>query len=338
MKQGKASVRFERNVYMVETASIAGKKEGQGPLAQWIDQIEEDSMVGTDTWEKAESALQSKAAQLVIDKTGINKSRIRYIFGGDLLGQSIATSFGIMKLQIPLFGLYGACSTMGESLALGSLIVGADYADYVLCVTSSHFASAEKQFRFPLDYGNQRPYAATWTVTGSGAVILGNQTGFAKIIGITTGKIVDMGIKDSMNMGAAMAPAAFDTIYRNFLDFGIDGDYYDKIITGDLGSVGKEALLNMLKQKGYDIADKYMDCGMEMYNPEDQDTHAGGSGCGCAAVTLCSMITNKLKEKEWNRILFVPTGALLSPTSFNEGQSIPGIAHAVMIERVKEVR
>lgn len=333
MKQGKASIRWQREVYIVETASIAGKKEGEGPLAEWIDQIETDEMLGTDTWEKAESELQKRAAKLVIEKSGIPKKQIRYVLAGDLLGQSIATSFGIMSLQIPFFGLYGACSTMGEALGLGSVLVGTELADYVLCLTSSHFASAEKQFRFPLDYGNQRPYAATWTVTGSGAVILGRRDGFAKIVGMTTGKIIDLGIKDSMNMGAAMAPAAVDTIYRNFLDFGVDADYYDKIITGDLGTVGREALITMLGQKGYNIEGKHMDCGIEIYNPNDQDTHAGGSGCGCAAVTLCSFIADKLRKGEWRRILFVPTGALLSPTSFNEGQSIPGIAHAVMIER-----
>lgn len=334
MQKGKASIRFEQPVYIVETACIAGKKEGQGPMAQWIDQIEEDPMLGTNSWEQAESELQKRAAELVISKSGVNKNRIRYVLAGDLLGQGIASSFGIMSLQIPFFGLYGACSTMGESLQLGSILVGAGYADHVICVTSSHFASAEKEFRFPLDYGNQRPYAATWTVTGSGAVILGTKDGFAKVVGITTGKIVDLGIKDSMNMGAAMAPAASETIYRNFLDFGIDGDYYDKIITGDLGTVGSEALVTMLKEKGYDISEKHMDCGIEIYNPEDQDTHAGGSGCGCAAVTLCSLISDKLRKGEWRRILFIPTGALLSTTSFNEGQSIPGIAQAVMIERV----
>lgn len=335
MRQGKASIRWQQDVYIVETASIAGKKEGEGPLAQWVDQIETDEMVGTDTWEKAESELQRRAAELVIEKAGISKKQIRYVLAGDLLGQSIATSFGIMSLQIPFFGLYGACSTMGESLGLGSILIGTELADYVLCLTSSHFASAEKQFRFPLDYGNQRPYAATWTVTGSGAVILGRKDGFAKIVGMTTGKIIDLGIKDSMNMGAAMAPAAMDTIYRNFVDFGVDVDYYDKIITGDLGTVGQEALITMLGQKGYDIRDKHMDCGIEIYHSEAQDTHAGGSGCGCAAVTLCSLIADKMRKREWRRILFVPTGALLSPTSFNEGQSIPGIAHAVMIERIR---
>lgn len=332
-RQGKASLKYENPPCIISAGCVAGKKEGEGPLGNLFDEIAEDPMAGTETWEEAESELQRKAAQHALEKSGLSASRIRYLFAGDLLGQSIVSTFGLMKLGIPLFGLYGACSTMGESLALGSAFVNAGYGEYVMCVTSSHFASAEKQFRFPLDYGNQRPYAATWTVTGSGAVILGQQGGSVCIKGITTGKIMDYGIHDSMNMGAAMAPAAAEVIWRNLLDFGIGPDYYDRIITGDLGTVGKQALLDLLKQKNCDITSQHLDCGMMVYDSETQDTHAGGSGCGCAAITLCGSLIRKLEEKEWHRILFVPTGALLSPTSYNEGQNIPGIAHAVMLER-----
>lgn len=332
-RQGKASLKFENPPGIISAGCVAGKKEGEGPIGDLIDEIITDPMAGKNTWEEAESELQMRAAQHAIEKAGISASRIRYLFAGDLLGQNIASTFGLMDMNVPLFGLYGACSTMGESLALGASFVNAGYGEFIMCVTSSHFASAEKQFRFPLDYGNQRPFAATWTVTGSGAVILGQNGGNVCIKGITTGKIVDYGIRDSMNMGAAMAPAAADTIYRNLLDFGVDPSYYDKIITGDLGQVGQQALIDLLAKKNCDISDCHMDCGLEIFDGKTQDTHAGGSGCGCAAVTLCAKLLKKLEEKDWRRILFVPTGALLSPTSFNEGQNIPGIAHAIIIER-----
>lgn len=335
MQQGKASIRFEHPPYILSCAAVAGKKEGEGPLGKLFDEVIEDAFVGKNTWEEAESEFQNRSSSLAIQKSGLAKEDIRYVFAGDLLGQGIASTFGIMELSIPFFGLYGACSTMGETLSIGSMTVNAGYANHILCVTSSHFASAEKQFRFPLDYGNQRPYSATWTVTGSGAVILGTNGGKAKITGITTGKIVDFGIHDSMNMGACMAPAAADCIERHFKDFGIDASYYDYIITGDLGTVGKQALIDLLNQKGYDVSKNHMDCGLEIFDSEKQDTHAGGSGCGCAAVTLCSYIIPMLEEGKWNRVLFVPTGALLSPTSYNEGKSVPGIAHAIVIERAK---
>ncbi len=336
MQQGNASIRFEKPPYILSYASIAGKKEGEGPLGTLFDKVEEDAFLGKNTWEEAESEFQNRSSSLAIQKAGLKQEDIRYVFAGDLLGQGIASTFGVMDLSIPFFGLYGACSTMGESLSLGSMTVGAGYADKVLCVTSSHFASAEKQFRFPLNYGNQRPYSATWTVTGSGAVILGTCGGKAKITGITTGKIVDFGVKDSMNMGACMAPAASDCICSHFKDFGIDPSYYDYIITGDLGTVGQEALIDLAQKEGYDLSDKHMDCGMKIFDSEAQDTHAGGSGCGCAALTLTSYILPKLEDGTWKRILFVPTGALLSPTSYNEGKSVPGIAHAIVIESSEE--
>lgn len=336
MQEGKASLRFERPVYLSGWASVTGKKEGEGPLGKCFDVAEQDDMFGADNWEQAESALQKQTADLVAEKAGIRKKDIRYLFAGDLLGQLIATSFGTVDLEIPMFGLYGACSTIGEAISLGGMCVNAGYGSHVMALASSHFATAEKQFRFPLGYGNQRPYSSTRTVTGCGAVILSEKesrpNSCVRVSGITTGMIVDMGSKDSMNMGAAMAPAAWHTITQNFADFDVDETYYDKIITGDLGEVGRTVLLDFLKQKGCDLSEKHTDCGILIYNGETQDTHAGGSGCGCAAVTLCAHIIPNLLSGVWKRVLFIPTGALLSQMSFNEGQSIPGIAHAVMLE------
>ncbi|MDD6211852.1 MAG: stage V sporulation protein AD [Clostridiales bacterium] len=332
--KGKASIAFENPPCILGTGCVVGKKEGEGPLGDRFDFVSEDPLFGKNNWEEAESAIQSQAAELALEHAGLTKEDIRYCFAGDLLGQLIATSFGLMNLQIPLFGLYGACSTMGESLNLGSMTVAAGYAPYVMCLASSHFASAEKQFRFPLEYGNQRPSCASWTVTGAGAVILGRGGDGIKITGITTGKIVDLGIKDSMNMGAAMAPAAADLIMQNLIDFDITPDYYDWIFTGDLGTVGQKALIDLLKEEGVSIEGFHRDCGIEIFDAEKQDTHAGGSGCGCSAAVLCSYILPMMQSGKWKRILFVPTGALLSPVSFNEGQSVPGIAHGVMLEKM----
>ena len=337
MQKGKSSIEFETPPVVTSFASVAGKKEGQGPLGKLIDVVEQDEMFGTDTWEQAESAMQKQAADLALEKGDIRRQEIRYLFAGDLLGQLIATSFGTVDMEIPLFGLYGACSTMAEALCLGAMTVHAGYGDRVLAMASSHFATAEKQFRFPLAYGNQRPFSATWTVTGAGAAVVSSgekyaQNAIARITGVTPGKIVDFGARDSMNMGAAMAPAAYHTIRKNFEDFGVDETWYDRIITGDLGEVGSRILLDMMKQSGSDLTDIHMDCGMEIYDRESQDTHAGGSGCGCAAVTLCSLILPRIRSGEWKRVLFLPTGALLSTVSFNEGQTIPGICHGVVLE------
>ena len=335
MQKGKASIQFEHPDYIVSTASVAGKKEGEGPLGKSIDVVEQDPMFGSETWEQAESAMQKQAADLALEKGDIHRREIRYLFAGDLLGQLIATSFGTVDLEIPLFGLYGACSTMGEALSLGAMCIDAKHGDKVMAIASSHYATAEKQFRFPLGYGNQRPKSATWTVTGCGAVVLSakGKKGQVKVTGITTGRMVDLGTKDSMNMGAAMAPAAWDTIKQNFQDFGVDEGWYDKIITGDLGEVGKKILLDFMKNEGHDLSEKHTDCGLEIYDNMAQDTHSGGSGCGCAAVTLCAGILPRLLDGTWKRVLFVPTGALLSTVSYNEGQSIPGIAHGVILER-----
>ena len=299
--KGKQSLRFAKTPFILNSASVVGKKEGEGPLGEYFDVIGNDDKFGCESWEEAESTLQKEAATLALGKAGLTPEEIRYIFAGDLLGQTIATSFGLLDFEIPLFGVYGACSTAGESMSLGAMCVAAGFAENVLTITSSHFASAEKQFRFPLEYGNQRPMSATWTVTGSGAYVLSTQRTHVKISGITTGKIVDYGIHDSLNMGAAMAPAAADTIAAHFTDFGSKPEEYDRIITGDLGTV---------------------------------DTDAGGSGCGCSASVLSAYYLPKIISGEWKKVLFVPTGALLSTVSYNEGKNVPGIAHGVMLEYV----
>ena len=334
-EQGRQSIKIPVPVYIMARASIAGSKEGDGPLGDLFDMVGVDDKFGSNTWEEAESTLQKETLQLAIGKAGLSGEDIRFLLAGDLLAQSMASSFGLASFQIPLIGLYGACSTCGLSLAMAAALIVGGMAQYVASVTSSHFASAEKEFRYPLGYGNQRPLSATWTVTGSGAFILSSLKGKkdrAVITGLTIGKIVDLGMKDSMNMGACMAPAASSLICQHFADFGRTPEDYDRIITGDLGLVGQRVLLDMLAEKGFDLSGKHMDCGIEIYD-EKQDAHAGGSGCGCSAVVLSALILKKLEEGEWKRVLFVPTGALLSKTSFNEGKSIPGIAHALVLER-----
>ncbi len=352
---GRASICLEKPVYILNSASVVGTKEGEGPLGPLFDMVGEDDMFGCNTWEEAESNLQKDAVYLALGKTGLKPADISFIFAGDLLGQSIATSFGIATYEIPLLGVYGACSTCGESMTVGAMAIAGGFAERVLCVTSSHFASAEKEFRFPLEYGNQRPLSSTWTVTGSGAFVLSDTTVIsktiaeangqpdkartqarAKITGMTVGKIVDFGLKDSMNMGACMAPSAASTLEQHFIDFGSQPCDYDRIITGDLGSVGQKVLIDLLREKGYDISAQHMDCGIEIFDAESQDTHAGGSGCGCSAVTLSAYILKQLEEGVWKKVLFMPTGALLSKTSFNEGQSVPGISHALILESIRE--
>lgn len=336
-EQGQRSIKVPVPVYIRASASVVGTKEGEGPFGECFDVVGIDDKFGCDTWEEAESTLQKEALQLAIGKSKIKQSDIKYLFAGDLLGQSIASSFGLAGFQIPLVGMYGACSTCGLSMSMATIMIAGGMAEHAACVTSSHFASAEKEFRYPLGYGNQRPLSACWTVTGSGAYVLSgtkSENDRAMIAGLTIGKIVDYGLKDSMNMGACMAPAACDTIYSNLMDFGRIPSDYDKIITGDLGSVGQKVLWDLMREKGMDISKVHMDCGMEIFD-SSQDVHAGGSGCGCAAVVLSAYVLKQLEEGKWKRVLFVPTGALLSKTSFNEGQSIPGIAHAVELVSCK---
>lgn len=340
-RQGRYTVMFEKPPLIRSYAAIVGEKESEGPLGTYFDTVCEDPMMGQDSWEAAEGQLQYTAVLKALDKAFLRPEDIDYLFAGDLLSQTIATSFGVMELQIPHFGLYGACSTMGESLSLASMAIDGSFASRVVAVTSSHFASAEKQFRYPLGYGNQRSLASTWTVTGSGALVLESAEECSeqaakkcvRVHGITTGKIMDYGIKDSQNMGACMAPAAAFVIASHLKDMNRKPEDYDRIITGDLGTVGQKILFELMREEGYDIEGVHMDCGIEIFDHETQDTHAGGSGCGCSAVTLCSYVMHQMEIGEWKRVLFVPTGALLSKISFNEGLSIPGIAHGVVLEK-----
>lgn len=336
---GKQTIKFNCPPAIISSASIVGEMEGQGPLGSFFDQIETDPTFGKESWELGESEMLRRAVQTAISKSGLTKEDIRYLFGGDLLGQLIGSTFGIKDFEIPFFGLYGACSTCGESLSLAAMTVSAGYAKNVVAVTSSHYGSAEKQFRFPLEYGNQRPLSSTWTVTGSGAFVVSStdnnqpMSNYPHISSVTTGKIVDYGVRDNMNMGACMAPAAADVIYQCFEDLEMKPNQFDKIITGDLGKIGSEILIKLLLDNGYDISKQHMDCGVAIYDSEKQDTHSGGSGCGCCAVTLAGYILHTMASHTWKRVLFVPTGALLSTVSYNEGQTIPGVAHGLVIEQ-----
>lgn len=335
-KKCKQTINLNNTPSIVTSYSIVGKKEKNGPLGNYFDYSINDSYLGQKSWEKAESALIERTINGVLSKAGLEPDDISYLFAGDLINQCTSSSYGIRNFNIPYFGLYGACSTMAESLSLASMFVDAGYCNYALACTSSHFCSAEKQFRLPLEYGGQRPPTSQWTVTGAGAIVLGNQGKGPYITDVTIGKIVDYGIKDANNMGAAMAPAAVDTIYNHFVDTDRGPDYYDLIITGDLGKIGKEIFLEMIKEKGFDIEDKFTDCGIEIFNSDDQDVHAGGSGCGCSAVVLSGYILNRMNEGIYNRVLFIATGALMSPLIIQQGETIPSIAHAVSINNKME--
>ncbi|SHE54022.1 stage V sporulation protein AD [Caldanaerobius fijiensis DSM 17918] len=331
-KIGKQTVKLQNPPSIIAYASVVGPKEGDGPLKEYFDQIEQDDYLGEKCWEKAECKMLQNAIILAMQKAKITTADVDYLLAGDLLNQIISSSFTARQLQIPYIGLYGACSTMSESLSLGALLIDGGFADYVIAATSSHFSSAERQYRFPLELGTQRPLTAQWTVTGAGATVLSSSGDGPYITYITTGRVLDLGIKDANNMGAAMAPAAVDTIKTHFSDTGFGPDDYDLIITGDLAKIGKDLTLELLKKDGIDISNIYTDCGIEIYDCERQDTHAGGSGCGCSAVVLNGYILTEIKKGTFKRVLFMATGALLSTTSSQQGESIPGIAHAVTIE------
>lgn len=329
---GQQTVRFSNPPCIVSTASIVGPKEGKGPLSGYFDVILDDDLFGEDSWEKAESKMMQEVIERAIKKSGIPKEKVNYMFAGDLLNQIISSSFAARELMIPFFGLYGACSTMTESLSLASMSIDGGYADYAIAATSSHFSSAERQFRFPLEHGNQRPPSSQWTVTGSGAVLLSSSGSGPHITHVTTGRVMDFRIKDANNMGAAMAPAAADTILRHFKDTQFPYDYYDLIITGDLGRVGRELALEILEENGCYIGDRFSDCGIKIFDIDNQGVGSGGSGCGCSASVLCGYLYKSMLKREYKRILIISTGALMSPTSSYQGESIPGIAHAVTIE------
>lgn len=330
-KLGKQTIKFNTPPTILDCASIVGPKEAQGPLAKYFDQTLDDEFWGEKTWEKAESKIIKETVNTVISKSGISINDIDCIFAGDLLNQCISSSFGLRNLNVPFFGVFGACSTFVESLSLGAICIEG-FANNVICATSSHFCSAEKQFRFPLELGNQRPPSSQWTVTGSGAAILAKEGQGPYITHITPGKIVDMGIKDANNMGAAMAPAFADTLITHLKDTNRNPSYYDAIISGDLGHIGKEIAIDITKSKGYNIKSNYNDCGVLIFDKNSQDTHSGGSGCACCGTVFSGYFFKQLKDKKIKKILLIATGALMNSTSSQQGETIPGIAHAISIE------
>lgn len=331
-KIGDQTVRLNNPPKIIATYSIVGPKEGKGPISEYFDEILDDDTLGKDSFEKAESQMMFTAISKTLEKANLKETDIDYLFSGDLLNQIISSSFTAREFNIPFFGLYGACSTMSESLSLASILMDGGFAEHVIATTSSHFSSAERQFRFPLEYGSQRPQTAQWTVTGSGAVILGYEGDYPKVTYVTTGKVKDYGQKDANNMGAAMAPAAVDTIVCHFKDTGRKPSDYDIIATGDLGIIGKELADKLIGEFGYDIRKHHIDCGEIIFDKKNQNTEAGGSGCGCSAVVFAGYLYKKLMKKEIKKLLLVSTGALMSTTSSLQGETIPGIAHAVAIE------
>lgn len=332
---GKQSVFLSNPPSIAGYACTAGKKEGEGPLADTFDYISTDSYWGEKSWEKAESAMQKQAFSMAAAKAGISPSSIEYIFAGDLLNQCIGSVFGLIDSEIPYFGIFGACSTMAEGLALAAMTIDGGFADTIAASTSSHFCSAERQFRFPLEYGGQRPPSSQWTVTGAGSIILTAEGAGPYITHVTTGKMVDYAITDANNMGAAMAPAAYDTLSTHFSDTGIAPGDYDLIVTGDLGSIGHSIVLDFFRDDKIDLSSNYNDCGLMVYSRSQKNVNSGGSGCGCSAVVLTGHILNGMKTGRWNKVLFAGTGALMSTTSSQQGGSIPGVCHAVTISNTK---
>lgn len=331
---GKRTIIFENKPRIISYGSVVGKKEHEGPLSNEFDSYTTDSFFGEKSFEKAESRLQKTAVQTALDKAGLTPDDIDNIFAGDLLNQCIGSSFGLRSFGIPFIGLYGACSTMALSAGLAAVFIDSGAAKKTISVTSSHFCSAERQYRFPLNYGSQRTPTAQWTVTGSGALILGKDGGDIYISSVTFGEIEDLNIKDANNMGAAMAPAAAGTLLNFFKDTETKPEDYDIIFTGDLGYVGTNLLYELLEREGIDIRCRHSDCGTLIFDREKQDVHAGGSGCGCSASVLCSYIMHRLEKGDFGNILFMSTGALMSPTSSFQGESIPGIAHLLNIKKV----
>lgn len=335
MKIGKQTIKLENTPKILQTASMVGPKEMKGPLSIYFDMHTDDIFYGEKSFEKAESKMLKAAIDSAIAKVPADNENIDYIFAGDLLNQCIASGYCIRDLNIPFFGLYGACSTFCESLMLASLFIDANYSKKTVAATSSHFCSAERQFRMPLEHGNQMSPTGQCTVTGAGAAVVvptnvGTQA--PHVTYVTPGKIVDMGITDMTNMGAAMMPAAFNTIMTHLQDTGRNASYYDAIVTGDLGVLGSELLIDLFNKEGINISDIHSDCGKMIYDLEHQDVHAGGSGCGCMASVFSSYFFEQLKNKKMNKILIVATGALMSTMSTQQGESIPGIAHAIAIE------
>lgn len=335
-KRGVRSFQPKKPPVITAWASIAGKKEGQGPLCACFDYTGEDTFFGQKTWEQSECRLQELALEVLLKKAHKKEKDIDIVFSGDLLNQCISSSFALRNKRLPVLGLYGACSTMSESLLMAAMAVSGGFAGRAVAMTSSHFASSERQFRFPLDYGGQRTPTAQWTATGAGAVMVSEEGKGPVIEAATIGTVRDLGITDANNMGAAMAPAAVETLTQHFEDLHRSPEYYDLIVTGDLGAVGFEIVSERLSSMGFELGSRYNDCGLMLFDRKRQDVHAGGSGCGCSALVLCSLLLDKMRRGELRRLLFCGTGALLSPTSTQQGQTIPGICHAVSLEAREE--
>lgn len=313
-------------------AAVGSKKEGEGPIGNLLDLVVDDSYFGESSWEKAESKLQRSALEIALEKASLTGANLDTLFAGDLLNQCVGSAYGLRDFDIPYVGIYGACSTMAEGLILASLFISADFAKHTAAVTSSHFCSAERQFRFPLAYGCQRTPTAQWTATAAGAAILSkNRSAPIKITSVTIGKVIDYGIDDLSNMGAAMMPAAHDTIKRHLEATGTTPSDYDAIVTGDLAAVGSELLVDSMLKDGIDISKKHMDCGLILYDRNSQNVDSGASGCGCSASVLCSKLLSELSSGKLKNILFVATGALMSTLTIQQGETIPAVAHLVQI-------
>ena len=330
-KLGNRTFRPDQPVYIAEWASVVGKKEAEGPLGHGFDIRSMDTKFGEKTWEQAEKKMQQLALTKLLSKAKLTTKDLDLVFSGDLLNQCIGSSFTLRNMNIPHLGLYGACSTMAQSLLLSTMAVGGGYADRVVAMTSSHFAGSERQYRFPLGYGGQRTPTAQWTVTGAGAALVRASGTGPRIESCAIGTVTELGIKDAANMGPAMAPAALATIRAHMDDLGCTPADFDLIVTGDLGQLGKDVLMEIASREGLNLGGKITDCGTLVFDPVAQDVHSGGSGCGCSAVTLCGDLLSRLKAGKLKRILFCGTGALLSPTSTQQGLPIPGVCHAVSI-------
>ncbi|ACV63191.1 stage V sporulation protein AD [Desulfofarcimen acetoxidans DSM 771] len=332
MLRGHQTWVFSSKPCIIASSAIGGPFEAQGALSGDFDILHDDLWLGQTTYEKAEKKLLEDACETAIQKAGLKKEDIQFFLCGDLMNQIVSSSFAARTLGIPFFGLYGACSSSMEGLALAALLLDSKAAKYVLCATASHNASVEKQFRYPTEYGSQKPPTAQWTVTGAGAAILAPKGQGPRVKAATIGRVVDMGITDPFNMGAAMAPAAVDTLEAHFRDTGLGFDNYDLIATGDLGRVGNTIAVDLLKKHGLPVPqDKFTDCGLLIYK-EDQPVMAGGSGCACAATVTYGHIFNRMKKGELKKVLIAATGALLSPLTFQQNESIPGICYAVSFE------
>ena len=333
---GRQTVRLGSPVSVLSYANIGGKQEAQGPLAGYFDELNQDAYFGQKSWEKGESAMQQFALRRAMEKGGLIPEDLDYVLAGDLLNQCIGTSFSLRDFKIPFYGLYGACSTMGESLSLAALLIDGGFASIVAAMTSSHFCTAERQYRAPVPYGSQRAPTAQLTATAAGCCVVGAQSAGPYITHTTRGRIVDLGVTDAANMGAAMAPAAHDTLTALFRDTATTPRDYDLIVTGDLGYLGHALLTELFRRDGVELGDNCTDCGLLLYDRVKQDMHAGGSGCGCSAAVLNGYLLHGLRTGRWQRLVFAPTGALLSPTSSFQGESVPGICHAVVLSHTKE--